>query len=889
MTHLHSLFTLAAARRTAAYLALSALLLAHAPAAQAGFFDFLKRKSKAKKEQPKKTPYEEITTKAGIMQAHSPFLTLYAKGADVWLDVPQEQLGRDFLMAATISSVTNPGLGIVGFKPDQPKQLRLVRKGENLVLQWANGGLMPLYGSSPLTQATMQDQYLYTDIAAFKIEGWSKDSTSCIVKVSPFLYGDNKFFKTVSDRLNSYQIVGGNRSELNAVKRVRAFPSNVSVEVEQSKLTRVSSKGQTLRDFYPLTYRVTYSLLQLPERAMVPRLSDNRIGVFQTTRTIIDARTGLIERKQVANRWRLEPTDTAAFMRGELTTVIKPIVWYIDPAFPEPWKAPIFKAVTNWNKAFERIGLKDVMQARLFPTAEEDSTFDPNDLAYSCLRYNPSPTQNAFGPSWVDTRSGEIVNASVVIYSDVAKLIQQWLFAQTSQVDESVRSGVLPDSVFDHALTYVVTHEIGHTLGFMHDMSASSSVPVDSLRSASFTQKYGTTPSIMDYARWNYVAQPGDKGVRISPPDLGIYDYYAVDWLYRPFPQMGGDPVAEAVPLDSLVESHVRDPRFRYVMQQMNDRRIDPSAIEEDLGDDPIRASEYGLANLRFIIAHMNEWLRNDTTGTLLPSLYDEVSTQAYRYLSNVAMMVGGIRVHPTSEASGLPRYEVLPREQQRKAAQWLLKQARLYGEMGNAEIEAKLPAGTRPFKTMEPAVRALALTRVVPMSLSSYLDSTTYQPLEYLEDVYSDVFAKTLRNDTQLTEADRSLQNSFVELLKRAVQTTSKASQRSNLQGLTDGYDLFHISAAQWDATLPHSTHSMGCSHASAEVAQSGFTSAGFGEGYGENNDMWLASVDKTAQNLFLYAKRIRALLKRTLRTQLPTSLRGHYAFLLRQLDDAE
>jgi hypothetical protein len=293
---------------------------------------------------------------------------------------------------------------------------------------------------------------------------------------------------------------------------------------------------------------------------MRPRLADSRIGIFLTDMSRINGKKDKIEDFSVINRWNIQPKDLEAWKRGELVEPVKPIVFYLDDAFPALWREPIRRGVLRWNKAFEKIGFKNVMHIEDFP--KDDPEFDPDNLKYSCIRYVPAAVANAMGPSWVDPRSGEIINASVLMYNDVVKLAANWRFVQTAQVDERVRGKELPDDVFQESLEYILAHEVGHCLGLMHNMAASSAFPVDSLRSASFTQQHGTTPSIMDYARFNYVAQPGDKGVKLTPPDLGPYDDYVIKYAYTPLPDKK-DMFDEEKTIRGWIDEKVGDPIYR--------------------------------------------------------------------------------------------------------------------------------------------------------------------------------------------------------------------------------------------------------------------------------------------------------------------------------------
>lgn len=859
---------------------LSLVILMCPTVAEAQLF---KKKKKPEKVEKKKSDYERILTDKSCETSKGGLLTLHKTDGKLYVEFPVSTLGKEVLIGATLSGMSNPNLGTIGFKPDQPKMFKIVKVGNTLVLQWLNLGVHSLSGQLDTPDEALEVNYRNPDIASFKIEAFSKDSTSFLVNMTSFFSESNKLLKLLDDKFGGLKASVTPKSDLTNIKEIKAYKTNARIVVENSRVMKLTSpSGAVVRENYPATYQVTYSILQLPEKKMVPRLADTRVGIFQTRHYITNPESGKFENISLANRWRLEPKDTLAYLRGELTEVIKPIVFYIDDAFPKEWMQPIYRAVLNWNSAFEKIGFKNVMQVRDFP--KNDPNFDPNDLQYSCIRYVPTPMENAFGPSWVDIRTGEIINASVHIYANVAKLINTWRFVQTAQVDESVRSGKLPKAVFDEALMYVVSHEVGHTLGFMHNMAASSAFPVDSLRSVSFTQKYGTTPSIMDYARFNYVAQPEDKGVKLTPPDLGVFDDFLIEWNYRAYPKSKGNPLAEAALLDSLVESHAKDSLYRYVMQQFSNRRYDPSAIEEDLGDDPMKAGDYGLKNLRYISFHLDEWVKDDSDGEVRKQFYNELALQAYRYMNNVSMMIGGIYIHPSSEKSGILRYRVVNKEKQREATKWLLRKAREFASIANPSLEAKLDKSNRPFELYADVVRQLALGRIFNVSMTAYLDSTSYQPLECLDDIYKDIFVQTLRGEERLSAEDMALQKVFVGMLGRGV----SAAIKPGAQFLTAPT----IVADEWKHYLDEQICADHCHtsvHLYANTEKHPYAPISFGDGYGENGDMWMTSVDATQSNLYYYGQKAKDLLESVVGKIENKDLKLHYNYLLRLLKKAD
>ncbi|MDM1551310.1 zinc-dependent metalloprotease [Empedobacter falsenii] len=589
------------------------------------------------------------------------FNTIQVK-TDIYFEIPDSLFGRQFLVVNKLSQVPME-VNEAGLNKGMNYENKVISFYHDKVAKkvWVKT-IVPQVSSpkNDAITASVKDNFSESIIEVFDIEAQNNDSTAVAIKVNKIFDGNQKSF---NDVLTNIGLGGSVKANLSYVENVKTFPENIVVKSQLT--TSVNEGGVDLA----VTLGVTSNIVLLSTTPMQPRLADNRVGYFTEKHWFFNDAQHKMEDQRFITKWRLEPKDEdkEKYLKGELVEPKKPIIYYIDPSTPKQWRQKIIAGVHDWQVAFEKAGFKNAIIAKE-PTAD-DKDFDIDDVRYSVITYAASPKSNAMGPSVVDPRSGEILEADIIWWHNVMTSLHDWMRIQTGPIDPKARGNKFSDEHMGEAIRFVSSHEVGHTFGLKHNMGASFSYPVESLRSKEFTDKMGgTAPSIMDYARYNYVAQPED-GVTAITPKIGLYDKYAIEWGYRWFPNQE----TEKASLRKMIEKHEDDPMYFYGEQQSYLSTIDPRSQSEDLGDDAVLASEYGMKNLKRVSENILKWTYEDGKSYInTGKLYYQTIGQWDLYSNHVLANIGGIYLNNTYFGIDKKAYDAVPADMQRKAVNYL-------------------------------------------------------------------------------------------------------------------------------------------------------------------------------------------------------------------------
>ncbi|WP_339707818.1 zinc-dependent metalloprotease [Algoriphagus aquimarinus] len=705
--------------------------------------------------------YSEIVTDEAI--SDEGLFMIHRVGDKNYYEVPFELLGKDMLLVSRISKIAD-GIGggytTAGSKSNE-QVIHWSRMQNSIILRSISFDNVAA-DSLPIHLSVEANNY-HPILASFKIEAFNSDSTAALIEVSDLFLSDIPALSGLSASMRKQYQVRNLDKERSFITRMASYPENIEVRHD---MTYNASDPPSNSRSGTISMEMSQSMYLLPEKPMQARLYDQRVGWFTVRQIDYGSEALKSDLKTYIRRWRLEPKDPEAYARGELVEPVKPIVYYLDPATPLKWRKYFRQGIEDWQVAFEAAGYKNAILAKDAPTKEEDPDWSAEDARYSTVRYVATTTRNAMGPSVSDPRSGEIIESDIVWYHNHLRSYRNRYMLETGAANPSARTLNTPDEEIGEMMRRVISHEIGHALGLPHNMKASYAYPTDSLRSATFTQKWGLAATIMDYTRYNYVAQLGDEGVRWVRM-LGPYDNYAVNWGYRYIPN-ANSPEAEKPTLNNWIREKAGDPMYLFG----GGNSFDPSAQTESVGDDAVKASTYGLANLKIVAPNLAKWTATAGEGYGdLEELYGELIGVWSRFANHVVTNIGGVyEQYKTTDQDGVTYTPTSKAEQVRSmkflnenvftTPDWLLQKEIL----NNIEPSGAVSSiGSLQARILSNVLRKDRLERMI--NDEALNGATAYSMTQMLSDLRKGIWSE-LSGSKDIDVFRRNLQRSHVERL---------------------------------------------------------------------------------------------------------------------------
>ena len=734
-----------------------------------------KRKAKGKRERktatkPKKSKVlsyadfvkKDSKTDEGLFKVH--------ENKDNFLyEIPKSYLGKEMLLVTRIKELpADLGGGYVNAGSKINTQVIVWEAYKDKILLKVKSYNAIANDSLPIYKSVKANN-LEPIIYAFDVQSQNIDSTAILVDVTKLFSTDVKAITGLPAYFRKTYKVKKLDTSRSFIHSIKSYPENIEVVQD---FTFEADAPPSNKNTNTITMRINQSMILLPKNPMMSRVYDKRVGYFSIGNVDYNSEALKADSKRYIKRWRLEPIDEAAYNRGELVAPKKPIVYYLDPATPIKLRKYIKQGVDDWQKVFETAGFKNAIMAKMPPTKEEDPEFSMEDIRYSSIRYVASTTRNATGPSVADPRSGEILESDIIWYHNHLRSYRNRYLLETGAANPSARTLNTSDEEIGDMMRMVIAHEVGHALGLPHNMAASFAYPTDSLRSGSFTQKNGIAATIMDYARYNYVAQPGDENIRFIR-QLGPYDHYAINWGYRKIADIS-KPEEEVKTLNTWIEDKADNPIYRFGGQ-----RFDPSAQTEGIGNDQVKSSTYGVKNLKIVAKNLPNWTSDQTNNYEdLSELYGELLSVWGRYVGHVAGNIGGVYEFNKKPSQTGNVYIAVSKAKQKESLNWLHTNVfetqnwlldknilNKIDEAGYSDIMQKYQ--NRFLNTL---LNAKTLKRMIDATI---IQDDNYTAIAMIGDLSSGLFSET-KTTKNVGLHRRNLQKSFIQTMANLMEEAS-------------------------------------------------------------------------------------------------------------------